>query len=43
MKTNDILFLEKRLKELMDSEQYEKVAIIKRWIKELVEKVNEMK
>jgi protein-arginine kinase activator protein McsA len=34
-KHGDILFLERRLKELVDKEYYEKAATIKRWIDEL--------
>jgi len=34
-KQGDILFLERRLKELVDKEYYEKAATIKRWIDEL--------
>jgi protein-arginine kinase activator protein McsA len=34
-KTMDIIFLERRLKKLVLSEEYEKVSIIKRWIDEL--------
>ena len=34
-KHGDIIFLEKRLQELVDKEYYEKAATIKRWIDEL--------
>jgi protein-arginine kinase activator protein McsA len=34
-KHGDIIFLERRLKELVDKEEYEKAATIKRWIDEL--------
>ena len=34
-KHGDILFLERRLQELVDKEYYEKAATIKRWIDEL--------
>lgn len=36
-KHNDILFLEKRLEDLLDVENYEKAATIARWIRELNE------
>ncbi len=32
----DIIFLEMRLEELVEKEEYEKAAVIKRWIDELV-------
>ena len=38
--SNDILFLEKRLIALIHSEEYEKAAIVLRWIKELTERNN---
>lgn len=31
----DIIFLEKRLQELVEKEEYEKAATIKKWIDEL--------
>lgn len=31
----DIIFLEMRLEELVEKEEYEKAAVIKRWIDEL--------
>lgn len=31
----DILFLERRLKQLVKSEEYEKAAVIKKWLDEL--------
>jgi protein-arginine kinase activator protein McsA len=34
-KHNDILFLEKRLDHLLEVEDYEKAAIVSRWINEL--------
>jgi protein-arginine kinase activator protein McsA len=34
-KHGDIIFLEKRLRDLVDKEYYEKAATIKRWIDEL--------
>ena len=34
-KHGDIIFLERRLRELVDKEEYEKAATIKRWIDEL--------
>ena len=34
-KHGDIIFLERRLQELVDKEYYEKAATIKRWIDEL--------
>ena len=34
-KHNDILFLEKRLDYLLEVEDYEKAAIVSRWINEL--------
>lgn len=34
-KHGDILFLERRLNDLVDREEYEKAAIVKRWIDEL--------
>lgn len=37
-KTMDILFLERRLKQLIKDEEYEKASVIKRWIDELNEK-----
>jgi protein-arginine kinase activator protein McsA len=37
-KINDISFLEERLKFLLKEEDYEKAAIIKRWIDELKQK-----
>lgn len=42
-KSMDILFLEKRLKEHILEEDYEKAAVIKRWIDELTEKEDEKK
>jgi protein-arginine kinase activator protein McsA len=36
-KHNDILFLEKRLDHLLEVEDYEKAAIVSRWINELHE------
>ena len=36
-KDNDILFLEKRLDHLLEVEDYEKAAIVSRWINELTE------
>lgn len=36
-KHNDILFLEKRLDYLIEVENYEKAAIVSRWINELTE------
>jgi protein-arginine kinase activator protein McsA len=36
-KHNDIIFLEKRLEDLLDVENYEKAATIARWIRELNE------
>ena len=36
-KHNDILFLEKRLDHLLEVEDYEKAAIVSRWINELTE------
>lgn len=36
-KHNDILFLEKRLDHLLEVEDYEKAAIVSRWINELNE------
>jgi len=39
-KHNDIVFLEKRLEDLLDEENYEKAATISRWIKELNELFN---
>jgi protein-arginine kinase activator protein McsA len=32
----DIIFLQIRLEELVDKEEYEKAAVIKRWIDELM-------
>ena len=32
----DIVFLEMRLQELIEKEEYEKAAVIKRWIDDLV-------
>jgi protein-arginine kinase activator protein McsA len=32
----DIIFLEMRLEELVEREEYEKAAVIKRWIDELM-------
>jgi protein-arginine kinase activator protein McsA len=32
----DIVFLQIRLEELVDKEEYEKAAVIKRWIDELM-------
>jgi len=37
-KSMDILFLEKRLKEHIRDEEYEKASVIKRWIDELTNK-----
>lgn len=37
-KSMDILFLENRLKYLVQNEEYENAALIKRWIVELSEK-----
>ena len=34
-KHGDIIFLERRLQELVDKEYYEKAATIKKWIDEL--------
>jgi len=34
-KHGDILFLERRLNDLVEREEYEKAAIVKRWIDEL--------
>lgn len=34
-KHGDIIFLERRLRDLVDKEEYEKAATIKRWIDEL--------
>jgi protein-arginine kinase activator protein McsA len=34
-KPGDIIFLERRLKELIEVENYEKATVIKRWIDEL--------
>lgn len=39
-KHNDILFLERRLDYLIEIEDYEKAAIISRWINELTELFN---
>ena len=39
-KHNDILFLEKRLDYLLEVEDYEKAAIVSRWINELTELFN---
>jgi protein-arginine kinase activator protein McsA len=39
-KHNDILFLEKRLDHLIEVEDYEKAAIVSRWINELTELFN---
>jgi protein-arginine kinase activator protein McsA len=39
-KHNDILFLEKRLSYLIEVEDYEKAAIVSRWINELTELFN---
>lgn len=39
-KHNDILFLERRLDYLIEVEDYEKAAIISRWINELTEFFN---
>ena len=36
-KHNEIIFLEKRLEDLLDVENYEKAATIARWIRELNE------
>jgi hypothetical protein len=32
----DIIFLERRLQELLEKEEYEKAVTIKRWIDELI-------
>lgn len=37
-KSLDILFLEFKLKKLIDGEEYERAAVIKRWIDELSKK-----
>lgn len=37
-KSLDILFLEYKLKKLVEQEEYERAAVIKRWITELSEK-----
>lgn len=37
-KSMDILFLENRIKYLIQHEEYEKAAVIKRWIIELSQK-----
>ena len=34
-KHGDIIFLERRLQELLEKEDYERAAIVKRWIDEL--------
>ena len=34
-KHGDIIFLERRLRDLLEEENYEKAAVIKRWIDEL--------
>lgn len=38
MESSDIKFLKKRLKQLVESEQYEFAAIVKKWIDELSKK-----
>jgi len=37
-KSLDILFLEYKLKKLVEQEEYERASVIKRWIEELSEK-----
>ena len=34
-KHGDIIFLERRLRDLLEEENYEKAAVVKRWIDEL--------